>query len=936
MNIFKKTFVPYVCAALALLLIATAAVGCQQQPSSGRPTTRPNYDNPYNPPNDSTDNPWNDDILNNDTVGTSGDSNDTSDSPSQPDIEYAAWDGSIASGFAGGDGSESAPYEIADGAQLAYLARQVANENETYAGAGVHYILTDNIDLNNHEWCPIGTGVNLSGDYSDNAIFRGSFDGNDKHITNVLIQNAKSYHRYFGLFGNIEGATIQNLTIDNLNYSGIGEIDEVGGLVGRATKSVIENCAIQSGSISANEEYYAGGFAGCLHECTVTNCHVTTNLQCRKGGGFASFITEGSIISDCSAHSNMTLYPVAPPSYGGSVSLELNNYSGGFVGCCTENSVIMYSTSTGTIQNGNSYTGSFWVGGFAGVVAYDSAISDCYSSSDVDISGADSCAAGFVAAIGSVRNMVTRCISFGDAKGNIASGFCDLAAGRNSCITSCIVYGNVYGAEAAYPFVARDSYIGLPAVYCDIVDCYRPENQIVSPQSGNTYGTACYLDDMIRPEFFEFNPFFALIWDFSDFNPAEKKYPQWKDKDKLKNSPIAISDTKELLQLQGFYGSAYLSQSLKFTFNDEGNRAIDFFGVLDGQDNEISNLQVGYVFNTNFGTIKNIRITNTEALGFINKNSGNVENCILDEVSIKVTDISFIANNMETGYITDCSASIKFEKSKQTKMGGIVGNNYGKITNCQTNTYGTVDDAYTVKSSDVSFGGIALINTGVIDECQSHCNITIDVRGKKTSSYVYVGGIATINGVNGNKTDGSDSYEGTIINCYSDCKISISNEGDGRSETYVGGIAGVSNYGLISHCFANVDIPELYTSEDSEKPTPSQYVGGIVGKDYVTVSNCITKITAIVNKLYFNPGDAEYFSGYIVGLTPYAIENNCYYHEDSQFTINKVANEFCSLGDSVSADTFNDESFYFDTLQFSKDIWEMSDELGHIVLKQNN
>ena len=36
-----------------------------------------------------------------------------------------AWDGSIATAFAGGTGTESDPYQIANGAELAYLASSV-------------------------------------------------------------------------------------------------------------------------------------------------------------------------------------------------------------------------------------------------------------------------------------------------------------------------------------------------------------------------------------------------------------------------------------------------------------------------------------------------------------------------------------------------------------------------------------------------------------------------------------------------------------------------------------------------------------------------------------------------------------------------------------------------------------------------------------------
>ena len=64
----------------------------------------------------------------------------------------AAWDGSIATAFAGGTGTESDPYQIANGAQLAYLASSV-NSGETYEEK--NFVLTANIDLNGLPWTPI-------------------------------------------------------------------------------------------------------------------------------------------------------------------------------------------------------------------------------------------------------------------------------------------------------------------------------------------------------------------------------------------------------------------------------------------------------------------------------------------------------------------------------------------------------------------------------------------------------------------------------------------------------------------------------------------------------------------------------------------------------------------------------------------------------------
>ena len=88
----------------------------------------------------------------------------------------AAWDGSIATAFAGGSGTGNDPYQIADGAQLAYLANSV-NGGESYADT--YFVLTANIDLGNKDWTPIANSFSdalLGG--SNYRVFAGNFDGN--------------------------------------------------------------------------------------------------------------------------------------------------------------------------------------------------------------------------------------------------------------------------------------------------------------------------------------------------------------------------------------------------------------------------------------------------------------------------------------------------------------------------------------------------------------------------------------------------------------------------------------------------------------------------------------------------------------------------------------------------------------------------------------
>ena len=62
------------------------------------------------------------------------------------------WDGNIANGFGGGNGTAENPYQIYTGAELAYLAYST-NNGTTYSG--MYFKLMNDIDLNGIEWTPI-------------------------------------------------------------------------------------------------------------------------------------------------------------------------------------------------------------------------------------------------------------------------------------------------------------------------------------------------------------------------------------------------------------------------------------------------------------------------------------------------------------------------------------------------------------------------------------------------------------------------------------------------------------------------------------------------------------------------------------------------------------------------------------------------------------
>ncbi len=139
-----------------------------------------------------------------------------------------AWDGTVGTAFASGTGTENDPYVIADGKQLAYLAKSV-NEGEDYKGK--HFKVNADIDLDNKAWTPIGN--------ADNA-FSGFFDGNNKAVSNLNVEGSS----FIGLFGHTRGGKISNFGVaSGTVVSNTGDnVESVGGFVGRGDWTQFENC----------------------------------------------------------------------------------------------------------------------------------------------------------------------------------------------------------------------------------------------------------------------------------------------------------------------------------------------------------------------------------------------------------------------------------------------------------------------------------------------------------------------------------------------------------------------------------------------------------------------------------------------------------------------------------------------------------------------
>lgn len=160
-------------------------------------------------------------------------------------------------------------------------------QNATYNGA--YFLVTANIDMSAYvstdgltNFLPIGN--------SADRVFKATFEGGNneiKYIYNIgyFVNKANPSGEekldYIGLFGYNDGATIQNLTVKSeravsvsvggVTYKGgIHGRDYVGGIVGKAVNSTIENVKFEYGDCVYGNDY-VGGIVGFAQNTTIAN-----------------------------------------------------------------------------------------------------------------------------------------------------------------------------------------------------------------------------------------------------------------------------------------------------------------------------------------------------------------------------------------------------------------------------------------------------------------------------------------------------------------------------------------------------------------------------------------------------------------------------------------------------------------------------------------
>ena len=213
------------------------------------------------------------------------------------------------------------------------------NGGDDYNGKTV--ILTADIDLNSISWTPIGT---------DDAPFRGTFDGNGHIISNMTVAGGDN----MGLFGYAEGSVIKNVGLENVNVQGSGYVGGIAGI----NNGVIQNSYV-TGTVGGTGSIIGGVAGSNIGGGTIVDSYAMTTVT---GGNFVGGVAGTNLGSIRNSYA------------AGAVSG--GDYVGGVIGY-----------QQGSIRSSAALNDSVQGNGGVGKVAGYGATESCFASSALQLKG---------------------------------------------------------------------------------------------------------------------------------------------------------------------------------------------------------------------------------------------------------------------------------------------------------------------------------------------------------------------------------------------------------------------------------------------------------------------------------------------------------------------------------------------------------------------
>lgn len=207
---------------------------------------------------------------------------------------------------------------------------------------GINITLTENINLTDIDWTPIGT------DYYNQ--YTGAFDGGNHTITGLTVTGSNEFAGLFGFIG--PGGTVQNVVLEGVQITSDNSSGYAGGVAGYCYGGTLENCSV-SGSISGT--LFVGGVVSNQIGGSITGCSSSATV---KGvifvGGIAGETNDVALLTGCYATGDVTVENDGPSQAR----------AGGVVGSNGGNSTLTACYAAGNVSGKGS--GTIHVGGAVG------------------------------------------------------------------------------------------------------------------------------------------------------------------------------------------------------------------------------------------------------------------------------------------------------------------------------------------------------------------------------------------------------------------------------------------------------------------------------------------------------------------------------------------------------------------------------------------
>ena len=222
-------------------------------------------------------------------------------------------------------------YQLGSKEDLEWFRDQVNSGNGT-----INAVLTNDIDLGNENWTPIGK----------TRSFSGTFDGGNYTISGLYISGNVSSSAILGLFGETSGARIQNLVVRGSVSATIlsGNLGSyyIAGVVGQTQNTILEQVASYVDVTGVNKNNGSnpsavGGLVANGYKATIINC-----------ANYGTITSTDSADGDYNRANVGGLSGMSP--YGGTLTIE-NSLNAGAVTGPYASGLISVADSGTTVKN---------------------------------------------------------------------------------------------------------------------------------------------------------------------------------------------------------------------------------------------------------------------------------------------------------------------------------------------------------------------------------------------------------------------------------------------------------------------------------------------------------------------------------------------------------------------------------------------------------